>query len=391
MTTFENAYQIILNEIKPLGFENVKIENALNRILASDVISDIDMPPFNKSAMDGFACRREDISNELTFIETIAAGDIPKKTVEKNQCAKIMTGAMVPDGADIVIMVEQTECINGNKIRFNGSETANNIAYKAEDIKKGDIVLKKGQALKPQHISILASVGCHNPEVVKQPCVGVISTGIELVEPTEIPMTSQIRNSNAYQLINQIKNTNAIPIYYGIAKDDEAETEVIIDKAISECDVVILTGGVSMGDFDFIPGILKKKNVNILFQKLKVKPGKPTVFGTIGSKYIFGLPGNPVSSFIMFEMLVKPLLLGVMGNNFTIPYIYMPLERDFLRKKADRILFAPVKFNKNGMLEFVEYHGSAHIHSLCDADGIVIIPIGVTKIKRGEMLHVRQI
>ncbi|NTW33290.1 MAG: molybdopterin molybdotransferase MoeA [Bacteroidetes bacterium] len=391
MTTFEEAYNIVIESAKPLETENAPIESALNRVLASDVYSDMDMPPFNKSAMDGYACRREDLANELEVLEIIAAGEMPREIIGINQCSKIMTGARVPKGADVVIMVEQTENTGKNKIKFTGTNTFNNIAYKAEDIKKNELILKKGTLLKPQHIALLASVGCCNPCVSRQARVAVISTGDEIVEPFEIPGPSQIRNSNAYQIISQVKEINAIPVYMGIAKDDLEITEAIILKAFAECDVVIVTGGVSMGDFDFVPSLLKKNNIKLLFEKLDVKPGRPTIFGTSENKYIFCLPGNPVSSYIMFEMLTKPLLYELSGHHYQPANIYMTLGQTYSRKKTDRLIFAPVIFNKNGELEFTEYHGSAHVNSLCNADGIIVIPIGVSEIKKGEMVHVRQI
>jgi len=391
MTTFKEAYNIVISTAKPVETEEVLLEKALGRILSRDVYSDMDMPPFNRSAMDGYACRRADLANELEVLETIAAGEMPSKLVGCNQCTKIMTGASLPEGADCVIMVEQTEISGENRIRFTGNGTADNYARKGEDIKTGELVVSKGTLLKPQHIALLASVGCHAPVVSKQVRIGIISTGSELVEPSEIPSPAQIRNSNAYQLIAQVERAMAIPIYFGIAKDDRVITETIINKALSECDIVLLTGGVSMGDFDFVPEILKKNNVLIHFEKLNVKPGRPTVFGTTGSKYIFGLPGNPVSGFIMFEMLVKPLIFEMMGHRYMPSNIYLPLARDYHRKKTDRLTFELVKFTSDGQLDFAEYHGSAHVHSICNADGIFIMQAGITEIKKGEFLHVRQI
>lgn len=390
MTTFEEAYNIVIESAKPVGSEHCSIEESLGRILATDVVSDMDMPPFNRSAMDGYACKREDLQNELEVLETIAAGESSTKTVGKNQCTKIMTGAAVPEGADVVIMVEQTEIISENKIRFTGKDTASNISRKAEDVRKGEVVLNKGQLLNPQQIAILAAVGCHSPAVSKKVNVGIISTGDELVEPNHIPGPSQIRNSNAYQLISQVQRVNANPVYYGIAKDDPEITETIINKALSECDIVLLTGGVSMGDFDFVPAILKKNNIRLLFEKIDVKPGRPTVFGTNGNNYVFGLPGNPVSSFIMFEMLARPLIFEMMGYHYQPNSVFMQLDENFQRKKADRLMFVPIKFSEKGKLKFVEYHGSAHLHSMTNADGIIFVPLGVTEIKRGELLHVRQ-
>jgi molybdopterin molybdotransferase len=391
MTTFEEAYNIVISTAKPIGKVEVLLADAFGRVLAADVYSDMDMPPFDRSAMDGYACRRNDLANELSVIETIAAGELPSKVVGLNQCAKIMTGAALPQGADCVVMVEQTEITGENKIRFTAKETANNFARKGEDIKKDSLVVNKGTLLKPQHIALLASVGCHAPMFFKRPRIAIISTGSELVEPAETPSPSQIRNSNAFQLIVQVKNINAVPVYFGIAKDDVAITETIINKALSECDIVLLSGGVSMGDFDFIPDILKKKNVSILFEKLNVRPGRPTVFGTVDNKYIFGLPGNPVSCFVMFEMLVKPLVYELMGHRYNPPAIYMPLAKDFYRKKTEKLTFELVRFTSDGKLELVDYHGSAHVHSIRNADGIILVPIGVKDIKKGEVVHVRQI
>lgn len=391
MTTFEEAYNIVVSSAKPLNKDAATLEHALNRVLAEDIFSDMDMPPFDRSAMDGYACRREDLYNELEVLETITAGSIPTMTIGKNQCSKIMTGAKIPEGADCVLMVEQTQITGKNKIHFTGKITANNISYKAEDLKKGEIVLRKGILLKPQHIAILASIGCCNIPVSEQPRVAIISTGDELVEPSEIPGPTQIRNSNAYQLITQVINAHAIPVYYGIAKDDPEFTETIINKALSENDVVLLTGGVSMGDYDFVPAVLKKNNIYLLFEKLEVKPGRPTVFGINDSKYVFGLPGNPVASFVIFETLVKPLIHKIMNCDYKPPIIRVPLESGYSCTKTDRLAWVPVKFTEKGGADCVEYHGSAHVHSLSSADGLIAVQIGVTEIKKGEMVDVRQI
>ncbi|HNW98368.1 MAG TPA: molybdopterin molybdotransferase MoeA [Bacteroidales bacterium] len=389
MIKFEEAYKIISESVKQLGIEEVSLNDSLNRILAEDIKSDINIPPFNKSAMDGYACRRSDLKNILDVLEIIPAGQAPTKIIKENQCSKIMTGAPVPEGADCVIMVEQTEIVSENKIRFTASDTLNNIAYKAEDVNKGEVVLKKGTLIQPQHIAVLASVGVVKPMVTKQPKVAVISTGDEIIEPNGIPGPSQIRNSNAYQLIAQIKKLNCIPVYMGIAPDDPEKTNKIISEAIKKTDVILLTGGVSMGDFDFIPGILKKKNIDIKFQKILVKPGSPTVFGVSNNCWIFGLPGNPVSTFTIFEMIVKPFLNKIIGNNSEIKNLKFPIAADFKRKKFDRLNWIPVIFNENGEVATIEYHGSGHIHSLCFADGIMIIPFGISEIKKGEPVDVR--
>ncbi|MGD0711807.1 MAG: gephyrin-like molybdotransferase Glp [Bacteroidales bacterium] len=391
MIRFEEALEIVLNSSKTLGVEHVLLNDSLNRVLAEDVASDRDMPPFNRSAMDGYACRRADLKELLEVIELIPAGQSPTKRIVKNQCSKIMTGAEVPEGADCVIMVEHTEQVSENKIRFTAEETMNNIAYKAEDVHHGDIVLKKGTLVQSQHIAVLATVGYSKPLVSKQPRVSIISTGDELVEPEIKPGPSQIRNSNAYQLIAQVKNTHCIPIYMGIAPDDPAKTKAIIKEALEKSDVVLLTGGVSMGDFDFIPSVLKEENIELKFQKVLIRPGSPTVFGVSNNRWIFGLPGNSVSSFVVFEMLAKPFLLKLMGNSDGIIDIKLPLAEDYKRKKTDRLNWVPVKINSKGEAAVIDYHGSAHIHSLCFAGGLMTVPFGVSEIKKGEFVYVRQI
>jgi len=291
MIIFEEAYKLVINSAVKVENEYVDLNNSLNRILAEDVISDINSPPFDKSAMDGYACRKEDMHNELQVIEVIPAGQVPEKPIEKNLCSKIMTGAMVPDGADCVLMVEYTEDISKNKIKFIKESTKNNIAYAAEDVKQGDIVLKKGTKIKAQHIAVMATTGYIKPLVAKKVRVGIISTGNEIVEPNIKPGLSQIRNSNAYQLIAQVEQAGAIPDYIGIAKDDEESSYKLIVDAFSRNQLVLLTGGVSMGDFDFIPDILDDLNIDIKFKTIAIQPGKPTVFGIKGNQFVFGFPG----------------------------------------------------------------------------------------------------
>ena len=391
MIEFDKAFEIVMDCARRLGTEQVDITNALNRILAQDVVSDIEMPPFDKSAMDGYACRRSDLAKELTIVETIPAGMLPKETVGPNQCSKIMTGAVLPKGADCVIMVEHTDQTSQSTIRFTGSETADNICLKGEDIKTGAIMLNSGTLIKPEHIAVLASVGCVKPLVSCRPRVGVIATGNELVEPQIIPNSSQIRNSNSYQLTAQLTEAGAIATYYGIAADTENSIDSTLKKAIAQSDVVLLAGGVSMGDFDLVPGVLKENGIELLFEKVAIKPGRPTVFGISDEVFCFGLPGNPVSTFVIFEILVKPFLYKMAGYDFKPVIIPMPLAKKISRRRTERISWLPVIFTDNGTVTPVEYHGSAHINALCGADGLISIPIGIDEIKEGTTVNVRQI
>ncbi|MHC4749454.1 MAG: molybdopterin molybdotransferase MoeA [Planctomycetota bacterium] len=391
MLPFEKAFETVLKSAGWLGTESIDITNALNRILAEDVKSDMDIPPFNKSTMDGFACRRIDLANELTVIETIPAGYIPRKVVGINQCSKIMTGGVVPDGADCVIMKEYVENLSENTVRFVGDETFENICRKAEDVKAGEIVLRKGIKLKSQHIAVLASAGKTQLLVANRPNIAVIATGNELVEPASKPQLSQIRDSNSYQLAAKIESIGAVTTNYGIAGDTTGEIDSVFKKAVSQNDVVIISGGVSVGDFDFVPKIFKQNEVNILFEKILIKPGKPTVFGVSEKVYCFGLPGNPVSTFVVFEILVKPFLYKLMGHDYKPLNIQMPLDEHLIDKKAERQRWLPVTITDKGTVKPVEYHGSAHINSLCGAEGLISIDIGVTEIEKGTSVAVRLI
>ena len=391
MILFEDALKIVLEKAKAVDKEKVNLLDSANRILAQDIIADMDMPPFDKSAVDGYACKISDIHNKLEVIETIPAGAVPVNNILQNQCSKIMTGAMMPAGADCVLMVEHTKVIDSNQIEFILEKTGINIAYKAEDIKKDSVLLKKGIIIKPQHIALIASVGYSELMVYKQPKVAVLTTGSELVEPDSIPALGQIRNSNAWQLYSQVQRANAIPVYFGIIEDTEEQLDLAIKKAITENDIVILTGGVSMGDFDFVPKILKQNKVDLIFEKIKIRPGKPTVFGVHENAFVFGLPGNPVSSFVLFEILVKPFLQKIIGSTETEKNILLPLSADFKRAKADIMLWVPSKINENSEVVPVEFHGSAHVSSICEADVIFPISIGVFELKKGDLVNVRQI
>lgn len=391
MIKFENAIDIIKANRLMLGSEKVDLKESLNRVLREDVLSDIDMPPFNKSAMDGYACRREDIANELEVVEIIQAGYPPLKEIGKNQCSKIMTGAMMPNGADCVIIIEEVEKLSESKIKFKEEKTSNNICLLGEDVVVGQKLLSSGMRITAKEISSLALCGHVNPMVSKKPRIGIIATGDEIVEPYITPKKSQIRNTNSYQLIAQCIQFGCEPIYYGIAPDTEVDIGISIKRAREENDLIIITGGVSMGDFDLVPSVLIKNGFEILFDQVAIQPGKPTVFGRYENKFVFGMPGNPVSSFICFEIFVKEFLAGLMGLKNHSKIIKMQLAKEIKRKKNKRLAWVPVEINSEGKVESVEYHGSAHINALVFADGITSIPIGVNEIKEGSIVDVRQI
>ena len=387
MIKFDEALNIVLDSAIILEEESAPLHEASGRVLYMDVLSDIDMPPFNKSAMDGFACRESDLDKPLTVIETIPAGYTPLKTVGEGECSKIMTGSIVPEGADTVVMVEHTE-IKDDLVIVNKKSSNRNICYRAEDIHKGDIVLQKGILITPAEIAVLASVGCDPVPVSRKPVLGIIATGSELVEPSQKPQSAQIRNSNSYQLISQIEQAGCKPVYLGIIEDSPEATGKAIDKSISNIDILLLSGGVSMGEFDYVPSVLLEKGFELLFQKVAIKPGKPTVFGKKDNKFVFGMPGNPVSTFILFEMLVKPFCYKLMGADYAHTKVTATLAETIKRKKSERLSFIPVVVRENGEINLVKYHGSAHIHALTKANGILSIPVGVNEIKAAEGVEV---
>ena len=386
---FEEALNLVLDTVKPVTTVKVNLQDSLHRILAEDVYADRDMPPFHKSAMDGYACRKEDLAHELTIIEELPAGSVPQKTIKRNQCSKIMTGAMVPEGADCVVMKEHVTITGPNTIRCSELSVQSNICYRGEDLKKGELILEKGTLLKAPQIAILASVGIAHPLVAKQPSVAVFSTGSELVEPDELPQQQQIRNSNSYQLVAQLASMGISASYSGIVKDEVEEVHEKLVAALRQFDVVLVSGGVSVGDYDYVPEILHRLGAQILFHGLNVKPGKHLLFAQTGNKFVIGLPGNPVSSFVQFELLVKPFLLEMMGSKRKKILFKMPIATDYFRKKADNMLFVPVSFSEEGTIQLLEYHGSAHIHAYTGADGILTIPVGIHEIKKGEIVYVR--
>ncbi len=391
MITFEEAYRIVTESSFRLGKEVVGLGDAAGRALVVAVRSDMDMPPWNKSAVDGYACRHEDLGHSLTVIETVAAGVMPLAEVMPGTCSRIMTGAAVPAGADYVFMLEDSEELAGGKVRFTGRQGNDNIAKVGEDIMKDQTVLRPGHIIRPQDIAVLATVGATQVTVSCRPKIGVISTGNELVEPGCVPAGAQIRNSNSSQLMAQIARAGGIGKYYGIARDDEESITSLMKKALEENDVLLISGGVSFGDFDLVPRVMTSLGLKIHFDQVAMQPGKPLTFCTGEKKAVFGLPGNPVSTFLQFEVMVRAFLNRMAGVTEHAPVLQMPLATDYSRKRAERLSWIPCTITPAGEAKPVEYHGSAHISALTGAWGVITIPRGQSWIQKGEMVSVRQI
>ncbi len=371
------------------GIEILSLNEILGRVLARDIVSRINMPPFDKSAMDGFAISSKDGSERFRIVEIIPAGQVPEKKIKKGECSKIMTGAMLPRGADRVIKKEITRIDDGYMI-ITGEENVTNVCSLGEDVKIGDTVLKRGTLIRPAEAGIIASMGIDPVSVYRRPIVGLLPTGSEIIEPGQPLKKSQIYNSNAFSLSAQLNNMGLSVIYEAIAGDQKKEIRRLIETILKKVDLLLISGGVSMGDYDYIPQILEQIGVKLAFTRVAIKPGKPTVLGTLEKKIVIGLPGNPVSTFIIFEIFVKPLLYRMMGHQFSPFYLWGTLNQDFNRKKSVRSEFIPVVY-ESGTIEILEYHGSAHIHSLSRANSLLEIPAGVKEIKKGTEVNVRSL
>ncbi|QIA07821.1 molybdopterin molybdotransferase MoeA [Draconibacterium halophilum] len=389
MNQFKEIQQHIGNLSPVLPTEKILLKDAFNRVLLEDVVADLNMPPFNKSAMDGFACSYEDIANELEVLEVINAGKIASVKIGKNQCVKIMTGAAVPSECDCVFMVEDAEELSENKVRCTNPKTKKNICYLGEDYKKGEKLLKKGMLINVPQMAVLAGAGYAEVLVSKRPKVTVIATGSELVPPSETPKPGQIRNSNSSQVITQLKKMNLEIVDELMLVDDYELLTKSFNAALGTSDFIVFTGGASVGDFDFIPEILKEQGFKIYWDHTGIKPGNPMTFSEKGGKFVFGLSGNPVSSFVQFELIAKPTINKLLGANYNPLRIKARMNFTFQRKKTNRLAIIPVFIDDNGATSEIPFHGSAHINSLAFANALLEVPLGVSAIQTNEFAYVR--
>lgn len=389
MIPLEEAVKLILDSGKQLPTENVALSMAYNRVLAEDVYSDIDIPSFYKSAVDGFAIRSQDIQNEWEVIEFVPAGSKANKEVKENQCSRVMTGGMVPQGADMVVMIEYTEELPNGKIRSIKGKSKSNILLQGEDVKKGEKVLEKGILLQPPHIGILAGAGKSEIAVYSLPKMAISSTGTELVEPHVVPEPPFIRNTNSYHIQALCAKEGIQAGNAGILEDDPDIITTKIKELLEENDIVIFTGGASFGDHDFSKTVIENLGAEIKFSKLAIQPGKPALFAKVGEKYLFGLSGNPVSSSVQFILLVRPLIHFLCGQKKLAKVFNLPMAKEHKRKKADRALFFPVKITADSKAVPVDYHGSAHLNAFETADALACFPIGKFELKEGEIVDVR--
>jgi molybdopterin molybdotransferase len=387
MIDLDRALDIIRSVPAGTQVETVPLGDALGRVLARDVLSPIDSPPFDKSTMDGFAVGDGDDHGELTIVETVSAGGVPARSVGRGECARIMTGAMLPSGARRVIRREYVR-EEANSIHVHTPEQGDNVIRQGSNIRAGQPVLRPG-VIGPPDVGVLAGSGIDRVTVAVPPRAVVLCTGPEIV-PAGAPLgPGQIYDSNGPQLCAQLAAMYCPGSARTGVEDLPAPLAAAIEEALSSCDVLILTGGVSAGDFDYVPGCLRDRGAEILFHGVAVKPGKPVLFARRENQYVFGLPGNPVSSFVIFELLVKPFLYRRMGIDW-MPAVFPGgrLSRAVNRTAADRTEFLPVRL-RQGLVEAVAYHGSAHLNALAEADGFIRIEAGVHELPEGAQVDVR--
>ncbi|HDZ76741.1 MAG TPA: molybdopterin molybdenumtransferase MoeA [Candidatus Omnitrophica bacterium] len=403
MIDVKKAMSIIRTNMNPVKSEKVAILPSFGRILANDIKSKINIPPFNNSAMDGFAINSRNAkgaskSNPKIFeiIDDLPAGVVSKKKIKFNQAIRIMTGAPLPLGADSVVKVEETMEMDVQHVKIlHQPKKGENVRYAGEDIKKKDTVLRKGKKIGPSDVGMFAALGLTRVCVYRKLVVGILSTGDELVDPGKPLAIGKIRNSNGYSLYSAVLDCGSMPVNLGIVRDKRLKIRAKIKKAISlNLDMLLISGGVSVGDYDFVKDVLIELGADIKFWCIKMRPGKPLLFAVLGKVLIFGMPGNPVSSLICFEEFVRPAIMWSCGvKNFRHCEVYA-VSQETIKKKKDLCYFLRVKLETNNgkiLARLTGPQGSGILKSLVLADGIAVIPENVTKIKKGDTIKVQLI
>ena len=388
MLDFKSALETMISVGTTADSESLALEKCVGRIIAEPITARSDLPPFAKSAMDGFAYASGDSSGKYEITETIAAGDVPKNAISEGACARIMTGAMLPEGADSVVRVENTEVVD-NSMSITKPDGGANVIEAGENVRRGDEIFSPG-IVEARHIGIFAEQGIATLSVQVPPLIGVITTGSELKNPGESLPPGMIYNSNGPQLCAQIQSMGGRYRYSGVVSDDPESLEERLATELELCDVVVLSGGVSMGEFDYVPRAVAAVGAETLFHRVSVKPGKPILYARLGEKQIVGLPGNPVSTYIIFEVMIKPMVYRMMGVDYTPEVITGTLSDDVRRRDSKRTEFRPVYVNA-GKIEPARYRGSSHLHALGAANALLRIEIGVTEVAKGTEVDVRPI
>jgi molybdopterin molybdotransferase len=400
MIEFKKALNIMVDHAPgPPGVEEVPIYEAIGRTVAENIFCNVEMPPFNKSAMDGFAVRAADVEKTpATFdvVMDIPAGDMPSKLLEPGQAAAVMTGAPIPEGADTVIKVELTSGFGNEKVTINeGASVGHNISPRGEILKKGEIILRPGTRIGTEEVGLLSAIGRDPVPVFSKPTAAVISTGDELVPPAQKELgPAQIRDSNGPALMGYLREMGLEPVFIGRVKDNEEAMRKAVAKGLKH-DILLISGGVSAGTYDFIEDVLAKLEVRVHVRRIAVKPGKPTVFGTRYGKIVFGLPGNPVSAIVIARLLVTPVLhkqLGLLHNvrsHYTPPTVKARLLED-IRKKTDRLWFVTgyVNYGQEITVRPLKGRGSADLPNAAHGNCLITAPKEDAFIEKGSLVDV---
>lgn len=385
------AREIVLRHAKPRAFDVTPAGTpALGRRMTEAVASDIDSPPFDKSMMDGYAVLSSDCATPngvLKLSGEVQAGALSAAELKQGEAIRIFTGAPIPSGADAVVKQEDTT-VEGEAVRVQKPvKPGVNILRRGAEMRAGDVILPAGTILTPVALGLLAAVGKSHVPVIPPARVGVIVTGNELVEPIALPTGGQIRNTNGPMLMGLVSKAGGRPSYYGIATDDRAGTADRIERALDWADILLLAGGVSVGKYDLVPDVLKSLGVEIHFHTVRMKPGKPLLFGTFGDKLVFGLPGNPVSAAVGFELFVRPAIDIMCGRTDPGPKELRLSLSEPLSANHDRLTYHPAVVVADSVRP-LPWQGSADLRALLPANGYVVIPPGEVKMAAGDVVDV---
>jgi molybdopterin molybdotransferase len=395
MIPVERALEIVLSRVSPLPPEEIDFADAPGRILREDVAADTDLPPFRRSGVDGFALRAADTASapaRLKLVGSIPAGTYPDFRIGPGEAASIMTGAPVPEGADAVQMVEESREEEDGVVLLSSVSPGQNVAPRGAEVLRGEVVLRNGTRLDPAAVAVAATVGRTRLSVGRRPTVSVAATGDELVHPKETPGPGQIRNSNGFSLLAQCRSVGIEARYLGVARDTEASLRELIERG-RESDVLLLSGGVSMGRYDLVEKVLRDFGVKILVDAVALKPGKPLVFGTgDDGKLVFGLPGNPVSTMVTFELFVRTALARLEGAPNPVREILGARLLDRLSNRGPRRAYLPGWLRAGGhgelVAEPIPTKGSADIVAFSKANSLLIVPEDRDGLEPGERVSV---
>ncbi len=378
---------------RQLTVETAPLEQALGRVLAEDVTADRDYPPFHRSARDGYAIRSQDLGSVPVTLECageIAAGSQFHGTIGTGQCAAIMTGAPLPEGSDAVVMIEQTAA-QGSRVEIRQAvQSFENVVHKGTEATAGSLVLPRRSRLGASELGLLAANGVTKAPVFRKPLVAILPTGNELVPAAASPQSFQIRDSNATALAAQVTATGAEPWQIGIAPDREEDLRALIRTGL-EADLLLISGGVSVGKYDLVESVLEQLGAEFYFRGAAIRPGKPVVFGRVQDRFFFGLPGNPLSAFVTFELFVRPALAALAGAPFEEPLF---LRARLIKARAGKeglTVFSPARvrtLDREPIVDWVLSHGSGDLVSLAAANCFIVQHPGQPTPGAGEWVDI---